>query len=64
MPLQHRAAASRTRPETTRPEPTVIPGPGSKPPDPRVQRRDLLGGLIHEYEPAAALRSACDTGAR
>ena len=36
------------------PSPPSSPGAGSKPPDLRVQRRDLLGGLIHEYEPAAA----------
>jgi putative transposase len=36
------------------PSPPSSPATGSKPPDLRVQRRDLLGGLIHEYEPAAA----------
>jgi transposase InsO family protein len=41
-------------PDSSAPTPITAAGSESEPPPPHIRRRDLLGGLIHEYELAAA----------
>jgi hypothetical protein len=43
----------RQQPPLAKPPPISEPAPISQPPLDSVHRRDLLGGLLHEYELAA-----------
>jgi len=51
--LQAAASTLRKQPPLAKPPPISQPAPMSQLPSDGVSRRDLLGGLLHEYELAA-----------